>query len=104
MGLVSEVFLFPLTQEHQLVPLPLKQGVAGHWPQHNPLSIAPTGFNDTFVDAPVQFFKFLPRRSDVELFAKSRLLNNTYSDVGTATDIFNQLGSLVRCHADYPNR
>ena len=101
MGLVSKIFFFPLTQEHQLLPLPFKLSAAGYLPKHNPLSISAASRDETFIDTRIQFLKFLPRCRDVELFAKSRLLNNTYSDVGTTTDVFNQLGSFVRCHDEY---
>jgi len=102
MGLLGQVFFFSLTQKHQVVPLPLKLCAMG-LPKHNPPSIFAASLDDTFVDGRIQFFKFLPRCGDVELFANSRLLNNTHSDVGTAVDVFNQLGAFVRCHAEYLN-
>jgi hypothetical protein len=100
MGLLGQVFFFSLTQKHQVIPLPLKLCAVG-LPEHNPPSISAASLDDTLVDARIQFFKFLPRCSDVELFADSRLLNNTHSDVGTAVDVFNQLGAFVSCHAAY---
>jgi len=99
MRLRGQIFLLPFAQQHQFGPLPFKLGPAVRCPEHNPLSMFTASLGNAFVDARVQFFKFPPRRNDVERFAQSRLSNNAFPDVGAAVDVFNQLSPFVRCHA-----
>jgi hypothetical protein len=101
MGLLGEELFFSLTQKILARPIAVEALYGDPLAKHHPLSITPTSLNHTFVNAPVQFFNFVPRRGDVELFAESRLSNNAFPDVGTAVDVFNQLGTFVRRHGKH---
>jgi hypothetical protein len=53
-----------------------------------------SGFPDTGVDRGVKLVDFFPRRGDVEVVAKPRLLGDASSEIRAALDIFYQLSSF----------